>query len=342
MDFTGNETQTTVADMVASLLARDLPASRTADLHAAMTEAGLFTMLLPEALGGDGSGLLDAAAVLTELAKAAAVGPSLATMGFGIVPLVTLADQELVERTVTPGCILTAALMEPGRPFPTHPQTVANLDGDTLRVTGTKIAVAYAEQARSILVPTSAGVVLVDPTADGVRLTRTPASSDDPEYAIEFDGAPAEFVTSDIDALYRIATAAIGAVADGLAAGAVELTARHLADRRQFGKPLATFQAVAGEIADVYIVSRTLHVAATSAVWQVQSDSPADDGDILAYWIASELPAAMQMCHHLHGGIGVDISYPMHKFYSAAADLARLVGGSSYRLDLVGAACSSN
>lgn len=330
MDFTRDANQTTVAEMVTGLLARE-----PNDLHASMSEAGLYSMLLPEDLGGDGLGLGEAATVLTELARAASVGPSLATIGFGIVPLVALADPAIVSRIVEPGAILTAALMEPGSPFPRVPATRAASEGAAVRVTGTKLAVAYAEQAHRILVPTSAGVVAVDPHTDGVTLTRTPTSTGEPEYVVEFDGAQGEFVSEDIAGLYRTALASIGAVADGLAAGAAELTAAHLANRNQFGKPLATFQAVAGEIADVYITARTIHVAAVSAAWQTRTRSADDDTDVLAYWIAEELPRAMQMCHHLHGGIGVDVTYPMHRYYSAAKDLARLVGGASFRLDLV-------
>ncbi len=336
MDFTRNSNQSTVAEMISGLLERD---SQPEALWTALSEAGLFQMVLPDDLGGDGLGLPEAATVLTELGKAAAVGPVLATLGFGIIPLTRLAEPALIRDTVGSGRILTAALMEPGSPFPAEPKTKAVPDGDLMRVTGTKIAVPYAEQAYRILVPTSAGVVLVDPSAEGVRLVPTPSSSGDPEYAIEFDSAPGQFVTENIADLYRIAIAAIGAVADGLAAGAAALTASHLASRHQFGKPLATFQAVAGEIADVYVTARTIHVAAVSAVWQASQENPSrpGDSDVLAYWIAAELPAAMQACHHLHGGIGVDVTYPMHRYYSAAKDLARLVGGASYRLDLVGA-----
>ncbi len=50
----------------------------------------------------------------------------------------------------------------------------------------------------------------------------------------------------------------------------------------------------------------------------------------------------MQLCHHLHGGMGMDITYPMHRYYSTIKDLTRLLGGPSHRLDLVGAQCSSN
>ena len=66
-----------------------------------------------------------------------------------------------------------------------------------------------------------------------------------------------------------------------------------------------------------------------------------DDLEVLSYWIAAEVPAAMRTLHHLHGGLGVDVTYPMHRYFSIAKDLARLVGGASSRLDLVGARCSS-
>lgn len=335
MDFGRDSTQTTIAEMVTGLLAR-----QPDDLWAALWDAGLVTMLLPESSGGDGLGLQEAAVVLTELAKAASVGPALATIGFGIAPMAAAG----VHIDIPHGSILTAALAEPGTAFPPTPAATARRDGDRYLVTGTAVAVPYAEQAHRILVPTSAGVVLVAPGADGVQLIRTPSSTADPEYVVEFDSAPGDLIGTDLPMLYRIATAAIGAVADGIASGAAELTARHLAGRHQFGKPLATFQAVAGEIADVYVTARTLHVAATSAVWQASGavGGSSDDGDVLAYWIAAELPAAMQLCHHLHGGIGVDVTYPMHRYYSAAKDLARLVGGASYRLDLVGAACTSD
>ncbi|MBF6202470.1 acyl-CoA dehydrogenase family protein, partial [Nocardia cyriacigeorgica] len=67
--------------------------------------------------------------------------------------------------------------------------------------------------------------------------------------------------------LHRYALATIGAVADGLRKGALTLTAEHVRTRHQFGRPLAEFQAVAQQVADLYVVSRTLHVAAESACW---------------------------------------------------------------------------
>ena len=134
-----------------------------------------------------------------------------------------------------------------------------------------------------------------------------------------------------------------GAFAAGLVAGALRLTADYVANREQFGKPLSTFQTVAAQLAEVYIASRTLTLAATSVVWRLSEGRDADeDLDVLGYWLASQAPPVMQICHHLHGGMGMDIAYPMDRYYSTIKDLARLLGGPSHRLDLVGAQCSSN
>ena len=58
---------------------------------------------------------------------------------------------------------------------------------------------------------------------------------------------------------------------------------------------------------------------------------------ILGYWFTSQAAPAMRLCHHLHGGMGMDITYPMDRYYSSIKDLTRLLGGQAHRLDLVGA-----
>jgi alkylation response protein AidB-like acyl-CoA dehydrogenase len=49
--------------------------------------------------------------------------------------------------------------------------------------------------------------------------------------------------------------------------------------------------------------------------------------------MAAEVPATLRTMTHLHGGIGVDVTYPLHRYFSIAKDLARLVGGTDARLD---------
>jgi 3-oxo-4-pregnene-20-carboxyl-CoA dehydrogenase alpha subunit len=138
--------------------------------------------------------------------------------------------------------------------------------------------------------------------------------------------------------LYQLAIAGACSLADGAVAGALTLTTAHVASREQFGRPLATFQAVAEKIADVYITSRTLHLATLSACWRLETGRDAGpDLDVAAYWLAEQAPAALRTCHHLHGGIGMDVTYPLHRYSSMVTDLARFVGGADHRLDRLGA-----
>ncbi|AHD22553.1 acyl-CoA dehydrogenase [Rhodococcus pyridinivorans SB3094] len=347
MDFARDETQEEIAGVAAGLLKRGLTDDA---LWAALADADLLSLALPERLGGSGFGLGEVATVLTEIGRGAAQTPALATLGLGVLPILALASEQQQDDLlagVAEGAVLTAALGEPGRAFPEQPAATAVATDGGHAVTGSFVAVPYADRARVVLLPTDAGVVAVAPDAVGMTLRSSPTSTGSPEFSVRADGAVGVLLTeSGTDAvatLHRIALAAVAAFADGLLSGATELTAKHVSERHQFGKPLATFQAVAQQIADVYVTARTLHVAALSSVWRLAEGlDAADDLDITAYWIAAELPPAMRVLHHLHGGVGVDETYPLHKYSSTAKDLARLLGGASYRLDLVGARCSSN
>jgi 3-oxo-4-pregnene-20-carboxyl-CoA dehydrogenase alpha subunit len=247
----------------------------------------------------------------------------------------TAAQQTELLNGVADGAVLTAALRDaPGAP--------ALLTGTC--IDGVRIGVPYAAQARRVLVPTPGGTAVLDPHGAGVTLIRTPTSTGAPEYTLRLDGAPVlDVIAATPEDIDRFAVAGAVAVADGTIDGALALTAAHVRDRTQFGKPLATFQAVAQQIADVYVTARTMHLAATSAAWRLGTGRDArDDLAVAAYWLASEVPGALQTCHHLHGGLGVDVTYPLHRFSSLAKDLARFVGGAARRLDALGAACSSN
>ena len=343
MDFNLTATQQAVADVVTSVLARDLTWS-------ALVDGGVTALPVPERLGGDGVGLSEVGTVLTEVGRHGAITPALATLGFGVVPLLDLAADEQQDRFlagVAKGGVLTAGLNEPGTALPDRPATTFV----HARLSGTKVGVGYAEQADWMIVTADSAVVVVSPKADGVQVVRTPTSNASDEYTVTFS----DVAVPDSDVLAgaephrvnQLALAMIGAFTDGLVAGALRLTADYVANRKQFGKPLSTFQTVAAQLAEVYIASRTIDLAAKSVIWRLAEGRDADpqtsqDLDVLGYWITSQAPPVMQLCHHLHGGMGMDITYPMHRYYSTIKDLTRLLGGPSYRLDLVGAQCSSN
>lgn len=353
MDFELDATQQVIATSAADVLR----GAQTADAAwQALAKAGLLALTLPGWMDGDELGVLEAAVLLTEVGRAAVSVPALATIMLGALPVARWGSRDVQER-VLPGVgtgetILSAAVRETATPMPVAPATTAVLAGNGRAgtVTGTKVGVPYAGEARWLLVPattTSGGrvVVIVDPAAGGVDVKRTPASGDVPEYTVRLDQAPIadvlgagdEATAEAVDDLYRLAAAGAAATADGALAGALDLTARYVASREQFGKPLATFQAVAQQIADVYITSRTLHLAAQSACWRLAAGlDAAEDVNVAAYWLAQEGPSAARTCHHLHGGIGLDVDYPMHRYSSMLNDLARFVGGADYRLTVLG------
>lgn len=316
MDFSFDDTQREIADLAAGVLRRepDHP-------WKALDQAGLLTLSHPERLGGDGLGVIETCVVLAEVGRAAVDTPAFATLALGVLPIVQMGTPEQQDRLLDPPGILTAAMR-------------GSVTGG--RLTGTKTQVPYAEQANHILVTTNTGVYAVH--GRDVTSTRTYSSSGQPEYTVHLDGVPGEHL-GDVKTLQAFALAGACATGDGLLAGVLQLTAEHVKNRQQFGKPLATFQAVAQQIADVYIAARTLHLAVWSAIWRLGTGRDARDAlNVAAYWLAEELPKAMHTCHHLHGGIGVDITYPMHRYYALAKDLVRFVGGTEERLEQL---CSS-
>jgi alkylation response protein AidB-like acyl-CoA dehydrogenase len=338
VDFSPDPAQQAVADVVTSVLDRD-------NSWTALADGGVTSLPVPERLGGDGVGLPETATALTEIGRHGAITPALATLGLAVVPLLDLASDEQQDRYlagVPAGTVLTAALNEPGAALPDRPATTVVNN----RLNGTKVGVAYAEQADWMIVTADSAVVVVSPKAQGVRLVKTPTANGSDEYAVTFS----DVAVNDADVLAgagahrvnQLALAMTGAFAAGLVAGALRLTADYVANRHQFGKPLSTFQTVAAQLAEVYIASRTIDLASTSVIWRLDEGRDADDDlDVLGYWVTSQAAPVMQLCHHLHGGMGVDITYPMTRYYSSIKDLTRLLGGPSHRLDLVGAQCSS-
>lgn len=319
MDFVFDPTQHAVARLAGEVLARETDQESA---WKALAQAGLLALAVPERLGGDGLGAAEVAVLLAETGRVAAPLPVLETLALGVLPLARhgSADQRerLLDGVVTGERVLTAG-----------PRGQVTVSGG--RLTGTVVGVRYAAQAYRVLVPVGEHVYVVDPAL--ATLTPTETSSGAPEGTLTLRAVAAERVDGAAGDLRRLALAGACALGGGLVAGALALTAGHVRDREQFGRPLATFQAVAQRIADVYVSARTLHLATWSACWRLGAGLDADaDLDVAAYWLAEEAPPVMHACHHLHGGLGVDAGYPLHRFSSATKDLVRFVGGVEHRL----------
>lgn len=354
MDFTLEATAAAVAEATQEVVGRLAPDWTDKfdgdgfDRNAweAIAGAGLTVLALPEALGGDDLPLDALTPLATSAGRAAVVTPLVGTLAASVV---LGRHPEAAQRVAAESGWFAVAIAERGRALGAPSRTTLRADDGASVLTGVKTGVAFAEGAAALLVVTDAGVAVVDPRAEGVTLTKTPSSSGAAEYTVAFDAVTvaAADVLDDADLLAAAYRALLSAYADGLLAGAMAMTAEHVTVREQFGKPIAAFQAVGQQLADIYVVSRTLNLIAISAAWRLSNDLDAEaDLATADYWLASELPSALRTMTHLHGGIGVDITYPLHRYFSLAKDMARVVGGSDGALDVLAdvtveeAACS--
>ncbi|TQL68454.1 hypothetical protein FB381_2343 [Nocardioides albertanoniae] len=323
----GEETLDAVRSVVAEVLARE---SDRGD-WAAWAKAGLTALPVPEAHGGEGFGLAEIAVLLRETGRHAVRVPAWETLAVGALTLARHGTTEQ-QAAVLPGVaagetLLSPAWLEPGRPQ--APET-SYRDGT---VSGRKTGVTYAAESKHLLVTATSAetgvpvVVLVDPGGAGVTLVASSASGQVPQHTVVLDDAPAELLGEGAhEALTEIATAALAVVGSGVLAGARDLSAAYVSGRRQFGRALAEFQAVALQMADVYVTSRTLDLAADNAVAAVADGrSSGTDLAVAAYWASQVAPEAFRTCHHLHGGMGVDVTYPLLAFTTWGTDIAHLL-----------------
>ncbi|WP_188191522.1 acyl-CoA dehydrogenase family protein [Nonomuraea sp. SYSU D8015] len=343
MDFNLDETQQDLRKLAAEVLSKE---GDTGEER--LRQAGLMSVCVPEEAGGAGLGPVEMAVVLREVGARAAPVPALPTLA-GTLALArygTLDQQRRHSGDVSgegaPDGRVTLALREPGRALADPPVTAARPVGDGWALTGRKVSVLYPGAA--VLVSADEGLFLVEPrsaAASGAAPAFAPefTSTGEPAATLVLDGTPAERVAGPeaVAGTGRLFTAAVAAQASGVLAGALELTTSYIRTRKQFGRALAEFQAVTMQIADVYIAGRALDVAMWSAVWRLGEGLPAEQDLALAAYHVSEAFKALYTCQHLHGGLGLDVTYPLHRYFAQAKHLSHLLGGADAQLDLIGA-----
>jgi len=313
---------------IRSVVGEVLGRESDADRWSAWASAGLTEAALPEEHGGGGLGLAAVAVMLREAARRGVRVPVWETLCCGALTLAahgTDAQRKELLPAIASGKTLVAPALRDA-----HGRATVWRDGT---VTGRKVGVTGAAAAHRLLVLAEDDgrpvVALVDPSGAGVALVEA-ASSGGPQHTVVLDSAPAELLGDGAAALLDdLARAGLAVMAAGVLAGARDLTAEYVKGRRQFGRALAEFQAVSLQMADVYVASRTLDLAADNAVWRVSEGLPAgDDLAVAGYWASRVAPYALRTCHHLHGGMGVDVTYPLVGYTTWGTELAHALDTS--------------
>jgi alkylation response protein AidB-like acyl-CoA dehydrogenase len=367
VDFTFDEQQLAVLELAEQILADRATPDRLNALDASgdgfddklwadLAEAGLVGVALPEDHGGGGAGFAELCVAIEAAAEHAAHAPLYEAILLGALPVARFGTAEqrarLLPGVVTGETLLSAALAEPGGNTPYAPATTAvPCEDGSWRLHGVKTLVPLADRARRVLVPAAdehgrTGVFLVDPGAHGVRAGRQDTLTRRPVYELELDGA---CVTADdvlrppgdggelLDWLLPRATAGLCVQQVGVCTEALRLTAGHTTSREQFGRPIGTFQAVTQRIADAYIDTEAIRLTAWQAIWLLDQDVPADEEvAIAAWWAAEAAPRVLDATQHLHGGIGADLDYPLHRYFLLGRWNELALGGPARHLHRLG------
>ncbi len=358
MDLTPSQDQQSIIDL-SSQIVRDRCTPDTlrslerdgvvhdAVLWAALVDADLVGLALPEHAGGAGYGLTEASMVAAAVGAGAAMVPFVEAVACGR-SLATAGDA--LAGAIAQGTVVVPALREdPDARETSCPNTSASLAGDEWTLTGEKRLVAGATEATHLLVSGHDGnevalFVVAASAAEGVDSTTLAGQV---LRSVRLDATPArrvdhpdglEALTTLLHELRVLRCAQLG----GVASGALRLAADHCKERHQFGSPIGTFQAVAHRMADSWLDVNLIQATARQAAWRTDNELPSRQAAAsAAMWACEGSQRVVHAAQHVHGGIGVDIDYPVHRYFRWAKDLELQLGGASACTRDLGAAIAA-
>jgi hypothetical protein len=376
MDFSFSDEQLAVSEAATGVFAGLVDPARVAaveqsddrmdhDLWAALAAADLLGLAVPEADGGAGHGLLELGLLLEAQGNVVAPVPLWSTLVLGALPIAHFGSDAQRARwlpgVVAGDVVLTAALNGAATSPTATPSAVTATRGPGGEASGSwvldgvELAVPQAHVAQRIVVPAScvdgggggALLALVDPQAHGVTLERTVTTNREVHPHVLLSGVtvqPEDVLVgpdmgrSALEFLLTAATIGLCALQVGLCEAALRQTAAYLNTRHQFGRPLSTFQGAMLRAADAAIDIEAMRVTWQNAAWRFDTGRDAGEAARVAKWQASERgQRTVHATQHLHGGMGADITYPIHRYFLWGKQIELMLGGPSAQLARLGA-----
>jgi len=354
MDLDFTEEQDMLRDMVRGVCAEysslevvrameDDPTGYSADFWKQLGELDLLGLLIPEEYGGSDMTLLEAAVVYEEFGRSLAPSPHFQSAVLSARALLSAGSdeqkKEWLPKIAAGDAILSPAWLEPKNGFGAKGvQMKAEASGDGFKLSGTKLHVGYASAATRLLVlartgtgETGVDLFLVDPQAEGVKLSQQMTLAADTQYRVDFDGVKVS-AGDRVGGAGRGWAAWDGAMHDGiillaaLAVGgsqqALDMTCEFAKEREQFGKPLAAFQAISHYLADASTHLSGAETLMYEAAWARANGKPvgrlAPMAKLFACQTYRDLTA---MAEQVYGGVGFTIEYDIQLFFRRAKQL---------------------
>ncbi|NYJ74214.1 acyl-CoA dehydrogenase family protein [Allobranchiibius huperziae] len=357
MDLTLNEDQEAFAESIDDALARKYTAefrgkAAASDvgwdekLFSTLAEIGASALTIDEEHDGLDAGAGEVYAALYALGQNAAIEPFLdgVYLPSWLLSASGSAPDEVLSALAAGEAIAAVAHSEPGRVWDAAPATTATGDGSKVTLSGTKTAVAHADQAKWLLVTASGdagfGVYLVNGDAEGITRTDGRTADWTRVSRVTFEGTPATLLGSAgdqgrraFDAAVARARIAVLAEAVGLMDRASKVTVDYLKSRKQFGVTLSTFQALVHRAADLYAEVELARSVALWATASLERDAQTDDTDVDAtaddafVYIAQAARVVAEEVVQLHGGIGMTFETPISHYAARLTSIEQSYGG---------------
>ncbi|CAN5526755.1 acyl-CoA dehydrogenase family protein [soil metagenome] len=369
MDFSLNDEQTAVADLARRILGELCTAEHLTHVEAgsewfdrstwqALATADLLGLTLPESVGGGGYGFFETCLLLREAGRAVAPIPLWSTL-IGARTIAEFGSEDQRQR-VLPGVaagetVIAVALTEAGAPD-RLPLVFASWQSGQWSLSGVATTVGAAHVAQHVLVPARTADdevrLLLGPTdSPGITIERQDTFNHEPQFRVTFDevrisGDAALDTCGEGEAALQWvldrATVGLCAVAAGIADAAMRLTAAYVSERKQFDRAIGTFQAVGQRMADCYVDAGAIELtmfAAASALDTAGIDETIDPTvvPVAKYWASYGGSRVAHAGLHLHGGISIDLDYPIHRYFLSAKHLEFQLGVGTEQLAHIGA-----
>jgi alkylation response protein AidB-like acyl-CoA dehydrogenase len=350
LDFEFSDDQELLRDSVRRFLTEQAPVTYVREMlddergttdavWSGLGELGATGLLVPEEFGGAGGGMVDAAVVLEELGRSVHPGPY-ASCAVGAASLVQLAGGDDDHAALLPGLASgeTVGTVALGR------AVEARGDG---RLTGACAHVPDAVAADVIVITATTadgdvGAFVVERGATGLEIVATPTVDGTRKFArVAFADTPARRLGAG-DAADAIAETVdrmvIAAVVDGVGAAsrALEMTVEYAKERRQFDRPVGSFQAVQHLCADMLRAVELARAGAYYACWAADAADAAERhraATMAQAFAADELYGVGASLIQVHGGIGFTWEHDAHLHYKRLLTLKELAGGTPGQLE---------
>jgi len=301
-----------------------------------MAEMGWLGLMIPEEFGGSGFNFEDMSILLEEMGRVGLSGPFFSTAIIGVRTLLLSGDEkqkkEILPKISTGEIKITLAFNETAGSFDeseiNSTFTTKNDDGWTLN--GEKLFVNDAKSADYFVVASKSennqglSLFLVPANSEGIEIEKMDSIGGDKIYKVKFSEIKlddAQLLGEDGDAwdtlseVFRYGAAGKSSEMSGAASKVMDMTLDYIKDRKQFDRPIGSFQAVQHHAADMAILTKVSTQFARKAAWKLSnSDESILDVNRSKAYVSKAFHDICQISHQLHGAIGYTWDYDLQVF----------------------------